>query len=114
MPKARTETWQTAPAPQTPLQRSAFLDLCVDWLVRVDAPEEEDARLAPRTTWTSSPLPVGEAAPPVGLTRAELRMRATRDCAFCDARAGARPVVANPFAQRCLALVCDACVQTEG
>ena len=114
MPKARTETWQTAPAPQTPLQRSAFLDLCVDWLVRAPVDAPEDVRFVTRTTWPQEPPLTTALLAPMGLTRAELRMRTTRDCAFCDARAGARPVVANPFAQRCLALVCDACVQSGG
>lgn len=109
MPKPRTDTWLTAPPPQTPLQRSEFLDLCVNWLVREPDAPDEAAKLTPLTTW---PVPSAPSTPvdvPMGLTRAELRMRATRDCAFCGAREGAVPVVANPFAQRCLALVCHQC-----
>ena len=48
MPKASTSVaWQSAAAPQTPLQRGAFLDACVEWLVApADAAVE---RLTPRT-----------------------------------------------------------------
>ena len=109
MPKARVETWQTCAAPQTPLQRSAFLDLCTHWLVREPAEEAADAgRLTPRTTWEAGET--AAVASGLGATRDELRAQCRRACALCGRADGRHaPVVANPFAQCPLALVCAAC-----
>ena len=109
MPKL---TWQTAPRPETPLQRSAFLDLCVDWLVRGEAPRqhEGDPPFETRTTCTPPP-PFVTPERALGITSADLRTRGERVCAFCEDRSrSARPVLANPFAQKPWALVCEACM----
>lgn len=109
MPKGRTDTWQTCPTPQTPLQRSAFLDLCVHWLVREPATEALTPLLSPCTTWSSSAAPSGIAASSMGLTRSDLRIEQYRGCAFCETAEGLRPVIANPFTQRPLSMACEAC-----
>jgi hypothetical protein len=113
MPKTRTETWQTCAKPQTPLQRGAFIDLCTRWLV---AAESSDGSAADGVLGVCTTYPVPDlrenarGALVLGLTHTELRAR-TRACAMCD-RADAddvAAVVANPFAQCPLALVCAAC-----
>lgn len=107
MPKTRTDTWQTCAAPQTPLQRSAFLDLCTHWLVREPPATDEVPWLDPRTTWTAT---CASRAPSIGLTQSDLRLEQSRACAFCETAAGIRPVVANPFTQRPLVMACAACL----
>lgn len=105
MPKPRAETWETCPKPQTPMQRGNFIDLCTDWLVR-EPHEQTCASISPRTlaaTRTDATLPRA-----VSYLRSELHVHQDRPCAFCT-RLDARAVVSNPFAQRHLTLVCDAC-----
>jgi hypothetical protein len=112
MPSARTAresvTWQTAPPPQTPLQRSAFLDMCVQWLIREpDGPVEDDA-LVPRTTWDGPTTPeAGSSHDGFGLRKSEVPE--VRQCAMCGGDDALRTVTANPFAHRYCIVVCATC-----
>lgn len=106
MPKPKVETWQTCPFPQTPLQRGAFLDLCTEWMVQ-DGSAAAPVRLSPRTS-VSLPSPSAP-FPCIGFGAAELRLRRERKCGFCGEGDDAFPVLANPFTQQCMAMVCAAC-----
>lgn len=115
MPRSRCgETWQNCSAPQTGLQRNVFMDKCTDWFVRMplkDAlPGEESRRVfePERRTQFHQTMMRHPPATSIGLTHTELRMHTARPCAFCDAD-DAQPVMANPFAQRGLVLVCLKC-----
>ena len=103
MPKATPVTWQTATAPQTPLQRGAFLDACVEWLVA--APLDHEAHLAPRTAASDAAGPM--ALPPGwGDARGGTRLGA-RPCTFCGHSSGA--TLGNPFAGTPWIFVCRSC-----
>ena len=104
--------------PQTPLQREAFVDACTRWLVREpDSGETRAAAFADRTR-SFVDLEAAEAAAPgagatatrTAYTHAELRAQhAIGRCAMCAGTKDLRPVVANPFAQRCVWIVCASC-----
>ena len=104
MPKAGTVSWQTAPAPQTPLQRGAFLDACVEWLVVAPSADESE-RLAPRT---AAVVDGTCASGGWGDTRSGMRLGA-RTCGFCGRGTGVRVSVGNPFAGKPWVAVCESC-----
>ena len=106
MPKPRAESWRTCPPPQTPLQRGAFLDLCTAWLLQEPAAAEAAPRLTPASACAFALPDVGGEA--IARTRAEMRAMGSRACAFCGGPEG-KAVVANPWAQRHLTLVCETC-----
>ena len=108
MPKPRSETWQTCATPATPLQRGAFLDLCTEWLV--SDPEHAPAVLDPRTC--VEPPATHFDRQPFARTRAEVQLDYARACTLCGTP-GAHAVVANPFAQRYLVLVCATCAAAD-
>lgn len=113
--KPRVETWQTCPTPETPMQRSAFLDLCVQWLVQ--EPLEEDADvLETRTTLLDGVDPFAVAMPadacPIAATKVEARLlQHVPRCSLCDGddAAGGVSIMANPCAQRSLVTLCGRC-----
>lgn len=105
MPKAGTVSWQTAPAPQTPLQRGVFLDACVEWLVAAPCADASE-RLAPRTA-AGLPPPAETRLDEWGDTRSRLGARA---CGFCGSTAGVRAAVGNAFAGKPWVFVCESCV----
>lgn len=116
MTKAAAVDWRTMPAPQTPLQRAAFLDACVQWLVREPhAPGDGDGGLG-GSVYIGEPPPRAAAeaavASRVASTTSDLRACSPEQlaCLVCGVRGeGVRPVVSNPFAQRHISLLCRAC-----
>lgn len=107
MPKPRSETWQTCAPPQTPMQRGNFIDLCTAWLVKEPADDATPSFLSPRTL----PPPTHHAPALEGriaYTQSELHAHSRRPCFACKSN-DAHAMVANPFAQRHMVLVCDAC-----
>ena len=107
MPKAGTVSWQTAPVPQTPLQRGAFLDACVEWLVVAPSTDASE-RLAPRTAAVADGV-VPCASGGWGDTRSGMRLGA-KTCGFCEGSEGVRVSVGNPFAGKPWVAVCELCV----
>ena len=116
MPKASTrvtDTWQTCPVPQTPLQRGAFIDLCTQWLVREPSSAHSTSStppLVPRTSWIPPESSLTDPTSTIGLTREELRMAQRRVCGFCETQDGVRATVANPFTQRPFVMACTSCM----
>lgn len=114
MPRPRTacsvaETWQTCTPPQTPLQQCVFLDMCTKWLVQEPSLGNKTAeRLETRTCWSDPATHTADESLMVR-THSELRTQRLQTCAFCKATTGVRPIVANPFAQRCFILLCEGC-----
>ena len=122
MPRARVEEWSALPTPQTPLQRGAFLDACIRWLVEEppeappdDAEGGDGGAEAPPTAL----LPGAGAGAPCGArgvacTLADLGDRTTWRCVACR-RGGddVHPMAANPYAQQHIVLVCRACATEE-
>ena len=105
MPKAAPIAWQTAAAPQTPLQRSAFMDACVEWLV-TSQPTDDVARLTPRTAAVDTSIPVAHTHA-WGDTRSGAHM-GVRPCAFCGHSCRAS-TLGNPFAGAPWVFVCRSC-----
>lgn len=107
MPKPRNDTWQTCPNPQTPLQRGAFLDLCTDWLVRQPSDPTDDALEGNALSYEG---PSASASASIGHTQVDLRVCDSRRCDICEAETDdLHTVLANPFAQLYLVVVCGKC-----
>lgn len=110
MPRARPAdaSWRALPPPTTALQRGAFIDGCVSWLVRETAPAVDEEE------WVRTHVE-HSAAPARGdtfiYTRSELCARTVGVCALCRAPS-ARVVLANPFSQRCYILECTDCARS--
>lgn len=128
--------WKTCAKPRTPLQRSAFIDLCTQWLVAQDsspvayapppstAPETQQlgqqlGQLFPRTSYIASykrtHATATESHHPMGCTPREFRLQGSpsiRHCNICgkeDKNQHIQPVMANPFTPCLLVMVCTAC-----
>ena len=99
------ETWKEGQAPQTPLQRTSFVDSCVKWLTKDITPQE-----AVFEVYTTYPNAVQPNAFPMVQTHEEQR---SDRCAFCgDANHGLlQTLTVNPFTPRCLVTVCSKCLQ---
>lgn len=115
MPKARGNDWRGHPVPQTPLQRAAYLDVCVRWLVQ--EPSAESRAGDALETMTRLPLGWGgeeeeaeEEGRPIAHSDADLQLAVFRSsrCSFCSGPR-AEAVVANPFAHRAFVLACGPC-----
>jgi hypothetical protein len=100
------------PVPQTPHQRSAYIDACTAWLVAVQMDAgRDDARLLTRTRPAVTPTA------DVGVDGVVSRLNVDRHidrgwmCILCGAphREGGKVVLANPFAQQSVVHMCDAC-----
>ena len=107
MPCTRTDDWQAHPPPQTPLQRNAFLDVCTEWLIRLQSYEDDDVSYedfsTPTATSFVAPSTAPAAPPPDGMVatvvayEGEFRTRAPHaTCALCGIPAD-RTVVGDPL-----------------
>jgi hypothetical protein len=97
MPRAK-ESWRALSAPTTALQRGAFMDSCVAWLVH--EPEVQAPSCFEATTLE------GTVVTPTGaLTHLDVH-NSSHACKCGNQRAA---VLANPYAQRCLFLFCSRC-----
>jgi hypothetical protein len=114
MPKSKNESWHDCVTPETPLQRGVFIDKCTEWLVKESANESEGAKVFPMEHRTRRTEERATSVPPltlIGLTRTEVRLQHLKPCAFCDEKDGSKALVANPFSQKDLILVCDNCLE---
>ena len=104
--------WTTSATPQTPLQKGAFLKMCTEWLV---SPPQANGEGETEFTTTSSAnvtarYPTAEVvSPQIAFTQSELNSQSVFKCFFCGSVKGVHPVIANPFAQQHIILLCDAC-----
>ena len=129
-------SWDEMSAPQTPIQRVAYIDACTRWFVegavdklecfveRTTAPAYYRSKKtivnSSSSSLSSSIPPSFSSAPPPPPpapelhfhTLSELRALPRYACAFCDAEPTST-VLANPFAQRCVVLVCERCFQRK-
>ena len=117
MPKAtlRNDAWREGGVPKTALQRSAFIDRCVAWLVHEPSNRSSANHLLfaleDRTQCAASPLR-DRPSTEIGLSHVDVRRYALEACAFCGGRGDdACVMVGNPFAQRSNVIVCASCVR---
>ena len=107
----RRDDWRGL-VPQTPLQRSAYLNACTQWLVREpDASRGTATVLAHRTVslaGTSGGVVEGDAGTSI-FSLTELARIQRKVCLLCGSEADLRVVIANPFVIRSTVAVCQAC-----
>jgi hypothetical protein len=108
MPAKPVGDWRTAEVPRTLLQKHAFLDQCVAWLL-----ESDDVPVTvplPKTRWNGDATDASTDAP-LSCTPAERRQHAHGACAVC--KAPARGIIVNPYTLQCNVCICDACLLTR-
>lgn len=112
-PRARTYVaWRDVKPPQSSLQQGAFLDACTAWLIQEPSQSDDAILLPEHTTWTrAETLGPETTAERLSHTFAELRVLLHHKCSMCGDLNSVRPLVVNPFAQRCATLLCEGCRQ---
>ena len=111
MPNRRTtDTWRSAPVPETPLQKGAFIDLCTKWIVQ--EPEiEKEPPLA--TTNLSFPISYSKKLSSSSFTQSELMFAKNTICIVCQSDQEIRNILANPFTVRSIISVCNQCIPVK-
>lgn len=109
-PRARTDDWTSLEKPTTPLQRGAFLDACTAWLVAEPAWTDDAVEVLEHCTVPAMRPPRRHGGDVLAITHAEVFPLDDRACAFCGGNVDLRAIEANPFTQRCVVVVCVACL----
>jgi hypothetical protein len=110
MPRqSRNEDWETMGTLSTPMKLTAYVDACVQYLVR--EPSEEDTDCERFSVFTSNPHTkkdhAGGKVFKIACTPMELGHAAT-PCVFCT-NPSTLTVIVNPFAQAHVTRICNAC-----
>jgi len=109
MPKSKSDSWKDVAGPRTPLQKSAFMDNCVEWLIAPPGAESFDDEFE-MPSITSENVRLHEHR--IAYDSVDLRTWPTTDCALCKKHENCTVVTGfNPFSQRHQSLLCDKCLQ---
>lgn len=95
--------WHAFPVPKTLQQKNAYLDACVQWIVRDAVNTHVESYLG-----SVSSVVVDASAPSLLHDDNEFNVPVQRTCAHCP-RAGSHVLLANPFSIQCQLVLCDAC-----
>jgi hypothetical protein len=106
MPKS--SEWEKLPKPQTLQQRSAYLDACVQWLVR-----DEPVKTPTVLVGSMSHIQVSTYSDNILHNDEDLNLPVRRKCGLCD-REGSHVMLANPFSLRCQMFLCGVCASFGG
>jgi hypothetical protein len=112
MPKRQETDWRCTPPPATPLQRSAFLDVCTKYLTENATPPTSLSSFDPRST---SHFPVEDPVdvrPATTFTLLESMLYSHKRCMVCSSTKAVVCEHSNPYSLRSYVSLCHLC-QTE-